>query len=212
MEIMTIRPGDIEARSFEIIGEELQKRGITPDPEVAPIIKRCIHTTADFDYAETLRFSKDAGKRMKQLIREGADLVTDTNMALSGINRKEFSKYGGSLHCFMADEEVAGKAAELGTTRASVSMRKAMEHPGDTIFVVGNAPTALITLYEEYSKKAYTPAFIVGVPVGFVNVEAAKELILGSDIPYIVNAGRKGGSNVAAAIVNAILYELREEV
>jgi precorrin-8X/cobalt-precorrin-8 methylmutase len=210
MELINIRPEDIEKKSFSMITEELENMGKTIDEVNAPIIKRCIHTTADFDYADTLRFSKDAKEVLKELIKNGADIVTDTNMGLSGINKKEFSKYGGNISCFMADEEVAKKAKELGTTRASVSMAKAMESGRETIFVIGNAPTALITLHDAYKENGYMPAFIVGVPVGFVNVEAAKELIINSDIPHIVNEGRKGGSNVAACIINAVLYELRE--
>ncbi len=211
MELLQIRPGEIEKRSFEIIEKELQEKNIALAPGYERIIKRCIHTTADFDYADTLCFSENALEILKKLIRSGADMVTDTNMALSGINKKEFLRYGGSICCFMADEEVVRKANELQITRASVSMQKAMASQKETIFVVGNAPTALAALYEQYAKGLYRPAFVIGVPVGFVNVEAAKELILKSGIPYIVNRGRKGGSTVAAAICNAVLYEMREE-
>ena len=211
MELVDVRPEDIEKKSFEIIGKELLNMGKSLDPVYEAIIKRCIHTTADFDYADTMRFSDNAKDVLKSLILSGSDIVTDTNMALSGINKKELSKYGCNISCFMADEEVIKRAKEQGVTRASVSMKKASKTGKDTIFVIGNAPTALITLYEEYEKNGYKPAFIVGVPVGFVNVVYAKELILKSDIPHIINEGRKGGSNVAAAIINAVLYELREE-
>ncbi len=209
MEIENIEPGKIEKRSFEIIGQELAKMGKTLDPVYEAIIKRCIHTTADFDYADTMRFSDNAKEVLKELIKNGVDIVTDTNMGLSGINKKELAKYGCEISCFMADEEIAKKAKEQSVTRASVSMKKAMDSGRKTIFVIGNAPTALITLYEGHVNEGYDPAFIVGVPVGFVNVEAAKELIIKSDIPYIVNEGRKGGSNVAACIINAVLYEMR---
>ena len=212
MDIEYIKPGDIEKRSFEILSVELEDAGIKLDDETGNIIKRCIHTTADLDYARTMRFSDGAVKKLKDLILKGACIVTDTNMALSGINKKEFSKYGGELYCFMADEDVAKEAKERQITRASVSMERAMRLDRPVIFALGNAPTALITLYEHYLNGSYTPAFIIGVPVGFVNVEASKELIMGSDIPYIVNEGRKGGSNVAAAICNAVLYTLREEM
>ena len=142
------------------------------------------------------------------MIANGADIVTDTNMALAGINKKVLARYGGVAHCFMADEEVARIAKSRQVTRATVSMEKAAQIQKPVIFAVGNAPTALVSLYELMQKSDWRPAFIIGVPVGFVNVEAAKELILETDVPHIVNRGRKGGSNVAAAIVNAILYEL----
>lgn len=211
MKVEHVLPTQIERRSFEIITEELESRNIFLEGDTAPVIKRAIHTTADFDYAQTLLFSRDAVARAKELIRAGAYIVTDTNMALSGINRKELAKYGSEAMCFMADEDIAELAGKRGTTRAAVSMEKAAQLFKNVIFVVGNAPTALITLRELMDKNEYSPAFIIGVPVGFVNVEAAKELIIETDIPYIVNRGRKGGSNVAASIINAILYEMRDE-
>ena len=204
MDIEYIKPAEIEKRSFEILTAELSERGTVLTGDTASVIKRCIHTTADFDYAETMHFSDGAVQKLKELIRSGASIVTDTNMALSGISKKEFAKYGGKLFCFMAEEDVAKEAKERKITRASVSMEKAMHLDAPVIFVIGNAPTALITLHEHYT-------FVIGVPVGFVNVEAAKELIIATEIPYIINAGRKGGSNVAAAIVNAVLYQMREE-
>ena len=210
MDIEYIRPSEIEKRSFEIISRELEDRGIALDERYAPVIKRCIHTTADFDYADTLVFSKDALDVFKSLIVNGAAIVTDTNMALSGINKKELEKYGCSIHCFMADEDIADEAVKRGVTRASVSMEKAMTMDKPVIFVIGNAPTALITLSDHAKSGEYVPDFVIGVPVGFVNVEAAKELIIASGIPHIVNRGRKGGSNVAAAICNAVLYSMRD--
>lgn len=209
MKLEHVKPDEIEKRSFEILTEELSSMGIELCGDTAPVIKRCIHTSADFDYANTLRFSSDAVNIIRNLIKSGASIVTDTNMAMSGINKRELAKYGCEIHCYMAEEDVAAEAQKRQVTRATVSMERAMSTGKPTIFVVGNAPTALITLYEMYESKAYTPAFVIGVPVGFVNVVAAKELILGSDIPHIVNEGRKGGSNVAAAIVNAILYMMR---
>ena len=201
-------PEEIENRSFEIISEELLQRGIQIPAEEELITKRVIHTSADFDYAETLCFSKGAVMIIKELIRNGADIVTDTNMALSGINKRALSKFGGMVHCFMADEEVALLARQRNMTRAAVSMEKASAIEKPVIFAIGNAPTALIKLYELFRETGYKPAFIIGVPVGFVNVEAAKELILETDIPYIINRGRKGGSNIAAAICNAVIYQL----
>ncbi len=204
-------PEEIEKRSFEIISEELSERNIILPREEEMITKRVIHTSADFDYAQTLTYSKDAVKKIKELIRGGADIVTDTNMAMSGINKKKLAMYGGSVHCFMADEDVALMAKQRKTTRAAVSMEKAGKIEKPVIFAVGNAPTALIQLYEMMQNSEWRPAFVIGVPVGFVNVEAAKELIISTDIPYIVNRGRKGGSNIAAAICNAVIYELVKE-
>ena len=201
-------PSDIEKRSFEIIGEELKLRKIVLADEEDPINKRVIHTSADFQYAETMTYSKDAIQIAKKLIRDGADIVTDTNMVKAGINKKILSQYGGEVHCFMADEQVAKEAREREVTRATVSMEKAAQIKKPVIFAIGNAPTDLISLYERMETGIFMPAFIIGVPVGFVNVEAAKELILESDVPYIINRGRKGGSNVAAAICNALLYQM----
>lgn len=203
-----VLPGEIETRSFEIIGEELLQRGIHIPEEEEAIVKRVIHTSADFDYADTLCFSKGAVTTIKELIKSGADIVTDTNMALAGINKKALAKFGGKAHCFMAEEEVALLAKQRNTTRASVSMEKAASIEKPVIFAIGNAPTALIKLYEMSVEQNWKPAFIIGVPVGFVNVESSKELILNTDIPHIVNRGRKGGSTIAAAICNAVLYQL----
>ncbi|MCR5053639.1 MAG: precorrin-8X methylmutase [Lachnospiraceae bacterium] len=208
MRYEAIPPSEIEKKSFEIISKELMDMGIIPDEKTAFVTKRCIHTSADFDYAKTLTFSPGAVDIMKDLIRKGADIVTDTNMALSGINKKRLSQFGGEVHCFMADEDVAREAKERGITRAAVSMEKAASMKKDLIFAIGNAPTALISLYEMMEKKTFTPAFVIGVPVGFVNVVWAKELFLDSDVPYIINRGRKGGSNIAAAICNAVLYDM----
>lgn len=206
--IERLRPEEIEKRSFEIISEELMNRGIRLPKEEEMITKRVIHTSADFDYANTMTYSKNAVAIAKELLLHGADIVTDTNMALSGINKKVLAHLGGQAHCFMADEDVARLAKERGLTRAVVSMEKAKSIEKPVIFAVGNAPTALIQLYEMMQTSDWCPAFVIGVPVGFVNVEVAKELIMETEVPYIVNRGRKGGSNVAAAICNAILYEL----
>lgn len=199
-----VLPQDIEKRSFEIITRELGD--VELDPLQAPVIKRVIHTTADFDYLHNLIFSEDAVDRFRRAIREGACVVTDTQMARSGINKKELAKYGGEAYCFMSDEDVALKAKSQGSTRAVASMDKAAAMGKDMIFAVGNAPTALVRLYELMQEGKIRPKGIIGVPVGFVNVVEAKELILQADCPYIVARGRKGGSNVAAAICNALLY------
>ena len=206
--IEQLLPEEIEKRSVEIISEELDHMGeILPEDE-AMITKRVIHTSADFEYTKTLTFSKDAVAIAKELIVNGADIVTDTNMAFSGINKKALSRFGGEVHCYMADETVAKLAKERGCTRATVSMEMASEIEKPVIFAIGNAPTALIQLYNMMQTKQWKPAFVIGVPVGFVNVEAAKELIMETELPYIVNRGRKGGSNIAAAICNALIYEL----
>lgn len=209
-EIEYVLPEEIEKRSFAIIAQELKQRNIVLPKEQEAITKRVIHTSADFDYAMTMTYSENAVSIVKELILCGADIVTDTNMALAGINKKLLTGYGGAAHCFMADEEVARIAKERHTTRATVSMEKASKIEKPVIYAVGNAPTALIQLHEMIMR-GYRPAFIIGVPVGFVNVEAAKELIMKTDVPYIINRGRKGGSNVAAAICNAVLYELGRE-
>lgn len=203
-----LAPDEIEKRSFEIIAAELEERGIILPAEQEMITKRVIHTSADFDYAETMVYSEGAVDIAKELLIKGADIVTDTNMALSGINKKALAKLGGQAHCFMADEDVAKIAKERGVTRAAVSMEKAAAIEKPVIFAIGNAPTALLQLYEMMQANKFCPAFVIGVPVGFVNVEFAKELIISTNVPHIVNRGRKGGSNVAAAICNALLYEL----
>ena len=208
MSFEKVRPEEIEKRSFEIITEELQQAGITLPEKNALVIKRCIHTSADFDYAETLAFSENAVEKMKELIRGGATIVTDTNMALAGINKKKLAAFGGEAICFMADDEVALEAKKRGVTRAAVSMERASKLGKEVIFAIGNAPTALIKLHELMEKGEFTPSFVIGVPVGFVNVVYAKELFLDSDVPYIINRGRKGGSNIAAAICNAVLYDM----
>lgn len=204
-------PEEIEKKSFAIIEEELKQRNISLPEEEEMITKRVIHTSADFEYTQTLTYSPNAVAIAKELIVNGADIVTDTNMALAGINKRSLARFGGEAHCFMADETVARLAKERHTTRAAISMEMAARIQKPVIFAVGNAPTALIQLYEMMQSSDWKPAFVIGVPVGFVNVEAAKELIMETEVPYIVNRGRKGGSNVAAAICNAILYELGRE-
>lgn len=206
MELEFVRPTEIEKRSFEIIGSELKERGLVLPGDQRDVTMRVIHTSADFDYAQTMVYSKDAVEIARKLIRSGADIVTDTNMALAGINKKRLAQFGGRAHCFMAEEEIATEAKKRQLTRAAVSMEHGAKLDKPVIFAIGNAPTALVSLYEMMQRQSFRPAFIIGVPVGFVNVEAAKELILNTDVPYIVNRGRKGGSNVAAAIVNALLY------
>ena len=194
---------DIEKRSFEIITEEL---GYDLPEKEAPIIKRCIHTSADFDYAKNLCFSEDVVEKALKALKNGACIVTDTQMAKSGINKKALAKYGGEVYCFMSDADVAETAKKNGTTRATASMDKAAEMNKPLIFAIGNAPTALVRLYELIEDGKLKPELIIGVPVGFVNVVQSKELIMQAEVPYIVAKGRKGGSNIAACICNALLY------
>ena len=201
----TCRPMDIEARSFEIITELLGDHKL--DPENALVIKRAIHTTADFDYADNLVFSPHAVQKGIEALKAGCDIVTDTQMARAGINKTVLESLGGAVHCFMSDADVAQEAKQRGVTRAFVSMEKAAKLQKPCIFAIGNAPTALVALHDLIGR-GFQPELIIGVPVGFVNVEASKELIMETEVPYIVNRGRKGGSNVAAAICNAILYGL----
>lgn len=205
MNLKQIAPGEIEKRSFEIIEEEL---GRELDPVLKPIIKRVIHTTADFSYADTLFFSENAVEKGLQALREGVSIITDTNMGRAGINKKKLEQYGGKVHCFMADEDVAAAALAQQTTSAASEHDKAAAMQEDFIFAIGNAPTALIRLYELIQEGKIRPRLIIGVPVGFVNVVEAKELILTAGVPVIVARGRKGGSNVAAAICNALIYQL----
>ena len=201
-----MKPADIEKRSFAIITEELGGR--TFPESVAEVVKRVIHTSADFDYADNLCFSPDAVEQAKAALEAGATIVTDTNMALAGISKPTLAKLGGKAVCLMADEDVAREARTRGVTRATVSMEHAAKLDGPLIFAIGNAPTALIRLHELIGEGAVSPALVIGVPVGFVNVVESKELFLGGDTPYIIARGRKGGSNVAAAIVNALMYQI----
>ena len=200
-----VLPEDIERRSFELIEKELPH---PLDPKLAPIIKRVIHTTADFDYADTLYFSKDALDAAFAALRNSATIVTDTNMAHAGINKTALEKLGCRSVCFMSDADVRKTAKEKNTTRAAASMEKAAALKGPLVFAIGNAPTALIRISELTAEGRLSPALIIGVPVGFVNVVQSKELICQGSTPCIVARGRKGGSNVAAAIVNALLYLL----
>lgn len=202
--LQAVLPQEIEARSFAIITEELGGRQF--DPLQAPIIKRAIHTSADFDYADNLVFSEHAVEQAWQALQKGAWIITDTNMAKAGINQTALQKFGGEVRCFMADPDVAQAAKANGTTRAVASMEKAAKLKVPLIFAIGNAPTALLRLYELIQEKEVHPQLVIGVPVGFVNVVEAKERILTCEVPYIVARGRKGGSNIAAAICNALLY------
>ncbi|MBE7008243.1 MAG: precorrin-8X methylmutase [Ruminococcaceae bacterium] len=207
------RPAEIERESMRIIDAELAGRGVVLPEEMKTVVRRVIHTTADFDYAENLRFTKDAVPRALAALRGGATIVTDTNMALAGVSKPALRKLGGEALCHMAEPSVAEEAKARGVTRAVVSMDHAAERTPDAVFAVGNAPTALLRL-AEHIEDGLRPALVVGVPVGFVNVVESKERALAicerHGVPAIVALGRKGGSNVAAAIVNALLYAAAE--
>ncbi len=204
--IQNIKPADIERRSFEIITGILGDRELDPENEL--VIKRAIHTTADFDYADNLVFSEHAVTRGIEALKAGCDIVTDTQMAKAGISKATLARLGGEVHCFMSDADVAAEAKERGVTRAIVSMEKAAKLEKKCIFAIGNAPTALIRLKELIDAGEVSPALVIGVPVGFVNVVESKELMMECGVPYIIARGRKGGSNVAAAICNALLYQI----
>ena len=210
MKIENIKPSQIEARSFEIIGEILAEQGKEVDPRYEHIIKRCIHTSADFDYADSMYFSEGVEERIRDAIRQGATIVTDTRMAQSGINKKRITEYGGEVLCFIGDEDVAKEAKERGLTRSYISMEKASRLEGPVIFAIGNAPTALFSIVELAEQGKLDPVAVIGVPVGFVNVVESKEKIFAAcekyGVPAIVAMGRKGGSTVAAAICNALIY------
>ena len=203
MKLEYVLPADIERRSFEIIESEAD-REIPAD--IKPVVLRVIHTTADFDYLDRLYFSPDVMETAMRAITRGAVFVTDTNMAKAGINKPALSRCGCTCECFMAEPEIAEAAKRNGTTRATASVDHAAQLEKPVIYAVGNAPTALIRLTELLEQGRFRPELVIGVPVGFVNVVQSKEMLIASGIPCIVARGRKGGSNVAAAICNALLY------
>ncbi|MCQ2085366.1 MAG: precorrin-8X methylmutase [archaeon] len=203
-EIMT--PREIEEKSMATITEELNGR-TWPEPEFS-VVKRCIHTSADFDYADNLCFSENACQIAIEALKNGADIVTDTKMAMAGINKNKLATLGGEVHCYVSDPDVVEEAKARGCTRSTVSMERGAQIQKPVIFVIGNAPTALIELDNLIKAGKCKPALIVGVPVGFVNVVESKELIMKAGVPYIVAKGRKGGSNIAASIINALLYTM----
>ncbi len=203
-DINWVKPAEIEKESFRLISQLLGARSF--DPWHEPVIKRVIHTTADFDYADSLVFNENAVQRGIAAIKNGCHLVTDTRMAEAGINKKVLGIFGGQVQCYMDRADIIEKAQALGVTRAALCMDQAVLDPQCQIFVIGNAPTALIRLYELIMASQVQPELVIGVPVGFVNVVEAKAMMKNAPVPYIIAEGRKGGSNVAAAIVNALLY------
>ncbi len=204
VELKRVAPAEIEKRSMEIIESEMPPHNFS-EAEL-PIVKRCIHTSADFEYINNLKFSKNAIENAVKAIKEGVTIVTDTNMAKAGVNKKIIERFGGSAVCFIAEEDVAKEAKSRGETRATVSMERASKIEGNVILAIGNAPTALVKACELIEAGKFKPTLIIGAPVGFVNVCESKELLVETNCEYIVAMGRKGGSNIAAAICNALIY------
>lgn len=197
-------PKEIERRSFEIITEELGEKKF--EENMGKIVKRVIHTTADFEYADLLEFHPEAIEAGKKAIKDGCCIYSDTQMIIGGVNKKTLSKVGVRMFNFVHDEDVAKKALETGITRSMIALEKAASDKNIRIFAVGNAPTALFTLKRLIEEEKANPDLIIGVPVGFVGAAESKESIRDLGIPYIITRGRKGGSTVAAAIINALLY------
>lgn len=197
-----MKPQEIEDLSFKIIEQETGAHGFSDDQW--PIVRRMIHTSADFEYIHTIRFYPEAVQKGIAAIQRGCQIITDTNMARVGIRKKEIHDFGGKVSCLMAEKAVAKKAKETGTTRALAAVDMACDQMENGIYVVGNAPTALLRLIELIKNKKANPALIIGFPVGFVNAAESKDALMALEFPYITNKGRKGGSTIAASIVNAL--------
>jgi len=202
-----LRPEEIEAESFHIIDAEVGAHSWSALQW--PVVRRAIHTSADFDYVRSMVFSEEAVERGIEALRRGRGVVTDTTMALAGINKRLLERFDIRISCFVADPGVAKEAARKGITRSIAAMCKAAGDPDNGIFVIGNAPTALFELLRLVREEGLRPDLVIGLPVGFVGAEESKEALLrqapGHGIPFITNRGRKGGSNVAASVVNALL-------
>jgi len=204
MDSLSMKPEEIESESFRIIDEEAGAHGW--DEAEWQVVRRAVHTSADFEYARSMVFSDNAVEKALAAMRSGAGIVTDTNMALSGISKARLAPFGCAVTCHVADADVAELAQREGITRSIAAMRKAVSNPANRIFVIGNAPTALFELLRLATEGAARPALVIGLPVGFVGAEESKNALAAADhgIPFITNIGRKGGSNVAAAVVNAL--------
>ncbi|UCF94431.1 MAG: precorrin-8X methylmutase [Desulfobacterales bacterium] len=205
-----MKPGEIEALSFKMIDEEAGIHQFKPDQW--PIVRRMIHTSADFDYLHTVRIHPDAIPAGVAAIRKGQTIVTDTNMAKVGIRRGDLARFGVAVKCYMSDPAVQQKASQNGTTRAQAAVDAAISDMEDGLYVIGNAPTALLHLIDLVKAHKARPALIIGLPVGFVNAAESKAALMELDFPYISNLGRKGGSNVAASVVNALAKLAVQEV
>jgi precorrin-8X/cobalt-precorrin-8 methylmutase len=202
-----LKPEEIESESFRIIDSEVGPHQF--DEQQWPIVRRVIHTTADFDLAEQLRFSWNVVDQAIAALRGGAKILCDTNMVLSGVNKSRLAQMGGSIACHVANPQVAADARAAGLTRSTIALRKGVED-GCNIFLIGNAPTALFELLRLAEAGEVQPALIVGVPVGFVGAAESKDALIDADLPYIAIAGRKGGSAIAAAILNALLIQAED--
>ncbi len=205
-----MKPHEIEAKSFAIIDAEAGHHNFAPDEW--KIVRRMIHTTADFEYMQMVRISNNAVAAGIKAIRNGCTVITDTNMAKTGIRKDLLAGFGSRCECLMADPQVAEQATERGVTRARVAVEKAAQIMENGIYVVGNAPTALLHLLDMINNKAANPALVVGLPVGFVNAAESKAALVETKIPYISNVGRKGGSNVAASVINALALIAKDKV
>jgi len=203
-----MKPHEIEQLSFQMIDTEAGDHGFSADQW--PVVRRVIHTSADFEWQRMIRFHPRAILSGVSAIRNGCPIITDTNMARAGIRQRDLARFGGMLNCYMTDERVAETAARKGITRAKAAVDVAAPTLSGGIYVVGNAPTALLRLIELMDQGTVRPALVVGLPVGFVNAAESKALLLERDVPYITNVGRKGGSNVAAAVVNALIIKAGE--
>ena len=198
-----MKPDEIEKRSFQIIEEEAGTHRFSA--QQWPVVRRIIHTTADFEYLQTLRFHPDAVSAGIESIRSGRGVITDTNMVRVGIRSKDLQQYGGGVRCFMEDPQIHRIARQRQTTRAAAAVDAAVEEMNGGIYAIGNAPTALMRLIELIEKGKAHPALVIGLPVGFVNAAESKAALAALQTPYITNSGRKGGSNVAASVVNALV-------
>ncbi len=203
MMIETLKPQEIETRSFEIIDEEAGKHAFSEAEW--NIVRRMIHTSADFDYMKSVKFHENSIETGIQAIRSGCNIITDTNMARSGIRKMDINGYGGDVMCLIAEDDVKKESKKTGKTRAVISVEKSVALMKGGIYVVGNAPTALIRLSELINDGTIEPALVIGLPVGFVNTVESKEMLINTDFPFITNVGRKGGSNIAASVVNALI-------
>jgi precorrin-8X/cobalt-precorrin-8 methylmutase len=197
-----MKPGEIERTSFDIIEAEAGNHDFN-EPQWA-IVRRMIHTTADFEFKDMVRIHPQAVAAGIQAIRSGKTIITDTNMARVGIRSNPLARFGVIVKCYMDDPRVHERAKSNGTTRASVAVDMAADDMNGGIYVVGNAPTALLRLIELIKAGLASPALIIGLPVGFVNAAESKAALMELDYPYISNIGRKGGSNLAASVVNAL--------
>jgi precorrin-8X/cobalt-precorrin-8 methylmutase len=204
MDSLAMKPEQIETESFRIIDAEAGQHDWSPAEW--QVVRRAVHTSADFEYVRSMVFSEGAVEQAMAALKSGCGIVTDTNMALSGISKVRLARFGNRVSCHVADADVMETARQEGVTRSIAAMRKAVSDPANRIFVIGNAPTALFELLRLTDEGKAKPALIIGLPVGFVGAEESKNALAatGHGVPFITNMGRKGGSNVAAAVVNAL--------